>query len=198
LSINGEGFDLHFYYHYGFDGPYVTLDLPNSQVSATYIRRHHAGMAMAVPAGPVVFRLEGAYQSQRAFFRADLQSFKSPAIETAGAVEWETGDPAKVALLELYYQRIVHQPDVPLLAWEQDSYGAAFSLRWPIVGVLRTDSRIIASAAPETVVGKADLELNFDEWIVGAGYLGVAGREPSFGWYFRKSSEVFAFVKCLF
>ncbi|HEY3594599.1 MAG TPA: hypothetical protein VGL13_12020, partial [Polyangiaceae bacterium] len=73
-----------------------------------------------------------------------------------------------------------------------------FSFRWPIVGVLRTDSRILASAAPQTIVAKPELELNFDEWIFGVGYLGVTGTTPSFGWYYRRNSEAFAFVKCIF
>jgi hypothetical protein len=200
LAINGQGFDIHFYYQYGFDGPYVSRDDPTSvlQPSVTFLRRHHVGLATTASAGPIVFRFEGAYQSQRAFFRTDLLSFKSAAAEAVGAIEWQTGDPGKVALLELYYQRIIDKPDVPLLVWEQDSYGAGLSIRLPLFGRLRTDSRILASAQPETVVGKADLELDFDDWVLGAGWLGVAGRPPSFGWYYRKNSEVFAFVKWLF
>jgi hypothetical protein len=197
IAINGEGFDLHFYYQYGFEGPYVALDA-SGMLSATFLRRHHVGMAATVAAGPIVFRLEGAYQSQRSFFRTDLLSFKSPVGEVAGAIEWQTGDPAKVALLELYYQRIAQGSQVPLLAWEQDSYGAGFSFRWPIFGALRTNSRILMSAQPVALVAKPELELNFDEWIVGAGWLGVAGADPSFGWYYRKNSEAFAFVKWLF
>jgi hypothetical protein len=47
-------------------------------------------------------------------------------------------------------------------------------------------------------VGKADLELDFDDWIFGAGFWGVAGEEPPFGWYYRANNEAFAFVKWLF
>jgi hypothetical protein len=201
MAINGDGFDLHFYYQYGYDGPYVTIGDPTdaSTLSATYVRRHHVGMSATASLGPIVARIEGAYQTQRTFFRADtLTSHKSPAVETAAALEWQTGDPTKVALLELYYQHIVDKPDAALLAWEQDSFGAGFSFRWPIVGVLRTDSRILASAAPQTIVAKPELELNFDEWIFGVGYLGVTGTTPSFGWYYRRNSEAFAFVKCIF
>jgi hypothetical protein len=197
LAINGQGFDIHFYYHYGYDGPFVSLD-PSGTPLATYLPRHHVGLATSASAGPIVFRLEGAYQTERAFFRADLLSHKSAAAEAVGAIEWQTGDPGKSALLELYYQRILDRPDVPLLAWEQDSYGAGLSLRLPLFGRLRTDTRIFASAQPEMVVAKPDLELDFDDWIVGAGWLGVAGREPFFGWYYRKNSEAFAFVKWLF
>ena len=197
-AINGSGFDLHFYYHYGFDGPHVAVDPSNTTLSASYLRRHHVGMDAATTLGPIVLRAEVAFQDHRSFFRSDLLSHKSPAGQAVGAIEWQTGDSAKVALLEVFYQHLFEHSPVPLLAWKRDSYGAGLLVKWPLWGRLRTDSRILAGVQPLMAVARLGLELDFDRWVVGAGWLLVTGSEPSFGWYYRNNDEALAFVKWLF
>jgi hypothetical protein len=49
-------------------------------ISARYLRRHHAGLDLATAVGPVVFRLDGAYESRRVFYRVDFNSFATPAV----------------------------------------------------------------------------------------------------------------------
>ena len=120
LSWSTGGVDVNHYYQFGFDGPLVridpafaatlagidfssaglvalepwlaAIDAGQQPVQASYVRRHHVGTDLATAFGPLVLRLDAAYQSKRVFFRRDLSGIVSPIVEGVLSVEYQTGD----------------------------------------------------------------------------------------------------------
>ena len=228
LSTVIAGMDLDLYYHYGFDTtPYVAispsfgaflgtlnfqtfrpsdltpvlqeLDAGIQPFSATYIRRHHVGFDATATAGPVVLRLDGAYETQRVYYHVKFTSFSSPTALGVASVEYQTGDIDKVLLLEGTYTRIVDQPDAPLLGYHQDSYGVAGTLRWPIGGGIAIDLRGLVGIEPVSFALQPAFrwKLN-DSFFLKAGAVLLGGEEESVGWYYRHNTSAFVQAKYSF
>jgi hypothetical protein len=222
LSTSLGGLDVDLYYHYGFDGtPNVSvspsfaaflmgenfqgfrpsdltpvlqaLDMGEQPFSATYVRRHHVGLDAATVAGPIAFRLDVAYDTERVYYLiGNLTSLVSPSFAGVASIEYQTGDIDKVVLLEANYNRIVDTIGQPLLGYDQDSFGLAGTFRWPFGGGWAVDLRGLVGVEPVSLMIEPALRWKINEAVaVRAGTVLLAGETDSVGWYYRDNTSVF-------
>lgn len=218
--------DVSHYYHYGFDGPFVQID-PRvfSALAATdfatagladlepllrmidagqqpiridYVRRHHVGLDAATTVGPFALRLDVAYQSRRSYFQRDFVSVTSPAIQGVIALEYQTGEPDQVILVEAMYMRVLDELPAPLLIWSRNSAGLGGLLRWPLWGGLKIELRALIGIQPLTQVLQPQLDLDLGNWTASLGALWLGGEAYSFGQYFHRNRELYAKLKVSF
>jgi hypothetical protein len=224
LSFTGHKIDASFYYHYGFDStPYISFDPAFAQalgmlnfanthfadltpllalvdaghqlVSVQYLRRHHVGFDLAAPVGPLVLRLDAAYDSGRVFYRRDLAGFSSGVIDAVAAIEYQSGEVDKVVLVEGTYLHLIDQPTAPLLFVAQDTFGVAAVLRWIFFKRLLIEGRGNVGIQPFSYALRPEIgvKLNALSLRVGAEILG--GDPYSFGSWFRRNTSVYVLAK---
>jgi len=226
FSWSLHNLDVSHYYHYGYDGPFITLapafasslatidfahagladlgpllqaiDAGVSPFTATYVRRHHVGLDAATTWGSFAFRLDAAYDSNRVFFRRDLTGATSPTLHAVGAVEYQTGDPDKTVLLEATYIRIFQPPSGGLLVYDRDTAGVALLVRWPLWKPLAVELRAVGGVRPVMEILEPQLSAKWGSLVVSVGGLYLNGEANSFGRYFRRNSELYAKVKYSF
>jgi hypothetical protein len=224
MAVHSRALDLNFYYHFGYDGmPYLWIDpallgvlratdFGQSGVAALapilravdggfvplyaeYVRRHHAGFDLVAEAGPFMLRIDAAYQSQRVFYRSDLASIASPAVLGVLSLDYQTGSVDKVFIVEWVYIRVIDTQGATLLAYEQDSYGAAAVLRWPLFSVFHLDVRSMVGIAPFFYVVQPALNAKVGSFQIKLGALVLDGEPNSFGWYYRHNLAGFLQVR---
>lgn len=221
-----SGWDFAHYYHYGFDGPSVELDplvasrlsspdlrnvsteeLPvlvdaidsgNAPFSLRFRRRHHVGLDLGTTVGPFALRLEGAYQSQRVFYRQDLLSFVSPSLLGVASVELQTGERDKGALVEWVYIRVLDRPDAALLSYARDTLGVAANVRWTLLSPVFAELRAVIGIEPRTLILEPIVSARFGGSTISAGGLWLGGDDGSLGHYFRRNRELFLRVRYSF
>jgi len=179
-------------------------------ISARYLRRQHAGLDLATALGPVVFRLDAAYESRRVFYRVDFYSFASPTVLGVASLEYQTGSLDNVVLLEFLAQRMLDPlPEVtnaegalvpvPLLAYERTSTALAGTLRWTLGDSWGIDLRGLVGIRPETYVLQPALRWKpNDSWTVRLGALILSGETASFGWYYGDNDTAFVQLRYAF
>jgi hypothetical protein len=143
-------------------------------------------------AGPFVFRLDAAFQSQRVFYRLDLTSVASPALLAAAAIEYQTGSIDDVVIVELLYARVFEPGSEPLLMYRSHSYGAACVARWVLFGALSLELKATTSVAPFGYTATPALQLKFEALVLKAGLVLLDGQKGSIGWYYRHNTGAFA------
>lgn len=213
------GWDFDGYYQYGFDGPFVridpllasalqaadfttaglasltpvlqAMDLGVTPISASYVRRHHAGMDVAVPIGSFVVRGDMGYDSRKVFYTPALTSFAGPAIQGVLGLEYQTGDPSKTFIAEGYGLRILSSEVPELLIYDPTSVGVGALARWPIGGRIGMEPRVLVGVRPATVAFEPVLNWKSDPWTVRVGEIVLGGAAHSFGRYYRANSELF-------
>lgn len=218
-----QGYDFDHYYHYGFDGPFVSQvagqlsntnlkRVPASEVdvlmqsadagtppfNVRFLRRHHVGTAAVTTVGPFALRLDVAYQSQRVFYREDLLSFASPTFQSVMAVELQSGERENGILVEGLYTRIIDKPTAPLLAAARDTVGFGASVRWKLIEHLSSELRVLWGVEPRTLIVQPFLHVRFDPAVLSIGGLWLGGEENSLGYYFRRNRELFIKAKLSF
>jgi hypothetical protein len=226
FSWSIHNLDVSHYYHYGYDGPFITLDPQFAAIlggvdftragladfgplyaavdagqkpfTATYVRRHHVGIDAATTVGPFALRLDAAYQSNRVFFRRDLLGVTSPAFQGVASIEYQTGDKDKIILVEGMYMRIFDDPGAPLLVYDRDTTGVASMIRWKLWDPLSIELRGMLGIKPMTQVLQPQINAKWDALVVSLGALYLNGDDYSFGRYFRHNTEVYAKAKYTF
>ncbi len=209
LSTTLGGIDLDAYYHYGFDttpyvliaptGPSLAMALLGVPISATYVRRHHVGLDATGTAGPLVFRLDAAYESERVYYHVLFSSFESPTALGVASVEYQTGDIDKVLLVEAIYNHLFNPPDLPLLGYERDSYAVAATFRWPIGAGFAVDLRSLVGITPTSFVLQPAFRWKLsDALFLKVGTVLLGGEEDSVGWYYRHNTSAFVQAKYSF
>jgi hypothetical protein len=209
VSAEIGGIDVGLYYHYGFDStpvlsltpsPTSLLLTPAQAFSATYVRRHHIGFDAAATAGPFAMRVDAAFETERVYYHAaDLTSQSSPSVMAVASIEYQTGDIDQVLLVEGIYNRVVEIVDSPLLGYDQDSFGVAATLRWPLWAGLSIDLRGLAGVEPVSLVLQPALRLKVsDATSIKAGAVLLDGEVNSLGWYYRHNTSAFLQVKYSF
>lgn len=178
--------------------------------SARYLRRHHAGFDLAAPLGPIVLRLDAAYESRRVFYRVDFNGFASPTILGVAALEYQTGDLDKVLLLEFLAQHMLNQtPEymnqqgqlvhVPLLAYDRTTSAVAGTLRWTLAESWGIDLRGLVGIHPETYSLQPAIRFKpNDSFQLRLGALILAGKQQSFGWYYGDNDTAFIQLRYAF
>lgn len=224
LGIHAAALDLNLYYHYGFDGtPYVwlnpalagvlertdfttagfadfapvlrALDQGVAPMFAEYVRRHHAGFDLVAPLGPVVLRLDAAYQTQRVFYTTELTSFTSPAVLGVLSLDYQTGSVDKVLVVEGVYVRMVDAWSSRLLAYEQDTYGVAAVLRWPLFSVFSLEARAMIGIAPYFYLVQPALVTKLGSFAIRVGGLVLDGDPYSVGGYYHGNQTAYLQIR---
>ena len=177
---------------------------------ARYLRRHHAGLDLATVLGPVVLRLDAAYESRRVFYRVDFNSFATPAVLGVASLEYQTGSLDNVVLLEFLAQHMLDPlPEVvnaegmlvsmPLLAYDRTTTALAGTLRWTLGDSWGVDLRGLVGIHPQTYVLQPALRYKpNDSWTVRLGALVLSGETTSFGWYYGDNDTAFVQVRYAF
>ena len=169
-------------------------------ISARYIRRHHVGADLATTFGPIVLRLDAAYETKRTFYEADdLNSFATPAVLGVLGLEYQTGSLDDVLLVELLGARLLHKPPEPLLAYDQTTTAVAGTLRWTLGDSWGIDLRGLVGIHPQTYLIQPAIRFKpNDAFTLRLGTLVVSGETASFGWYYRDNDTAFVQLRYAF
>jgi hypothetical protein len=169
------------------------LDRGVRPVSARYLRRHHVGLDLATTFGPLVARIDAAYQSRRVFYGVDLNSAATPTLMGVLGLEYQTGSMDDVVMVELIGTRLLQSPGpVALLGYERMTTTIAGTLRFTLSEGWGVDLRSAIGIRPETYVVQPALRYMPDEaFSVKLGALFVSGAQDSFGWYFSDNDTAF-------
>jgi hypothetical protein len=228
-SLSGADLSAYYHYGYD-STPYVTLDpafqdyLASADLSresststkfkpifdlidqgiqplrSRYRRRHHVGVDLATAFGPIVARLDAAYETQRGFYKLDLNSYAAPTVLGVFGLEYQTGSLDDVVLVELLGARLLRVPtDLPLLAYEQTTTAVAGTLRWTLAESWGIDLRGLVGIHPETYVVQPALRYKpSDALSLKLGALIMSGEQDSFGWYYGDNDTAFVQLRYAF
>jgi hypothetical protein len=180
-------------------GPWLgAIDAGLQPLRARYVRRHHVGTDISTTLGPFALRLDAAYQSERVFFRRDLMGLVSPSVQGVASIEYQTGDPDKLILLEAIYVSLVDLPPAPLMIYARDTVAVATNVRWPLWDPVSFELRALVGIEPETSIVQPEVKVKLDALTLSAGGLWLDGEAFSLGEYFERNREIYAKAKYLF
>lgn len=222
LQLALHRLDLDFFYHYGYDyNPALTIDptltatleqidpatadpstlstallsgVSAGSVSATYVRRHHAGASAVTTAGPLVLRGDVAFDSQAVFTGKDLQSVLAPSLQAVLGAEYQPGELGKLILLELHYQYIHDLPAADALLFQRThNVSLGGLLRWSVLrDRLRFELRgavglvpLGYSLRPQIAFAQRGFEVRLGVFIPG-------GEDGSPGRYFDRNLSIYS------
>lgn len=160
--------------------------------SARFLRRHHVGLDAATVLGPLVLRVDAAYETRRVFYTPDLVSFSTPAVLGVLGLEYQTGSLNDVVLLEVLASRLLTQSVPLLLGYERTTTALAGTIKWSLGEAWGLDLRGLVGLNPETYVLQPALRFKPNESVsVRLGALLVSGATASLGWYFADNDTAF-------
>lgn len=228
LQLALHRLDLDFFYHYGYDfnpslqiDPTLTATLQQldpatvdastlssallsgvsaGSVTATYVRRHHAGLSAVTTAGPLVLRGDFAADSQMVFTGRDLQSVLRPSVQGVFGAEYQHGDLGKAVILELHYQYIHDLPAADALMFQRShNVSVGGLLRWSLLrDRLRFELRgavgitpLSYSLRPQVAFAQRGFEVRLGMFIPG-------GEDASFGRYFERNLSIYTAFRFTF
>jgi hypothetical protein len=231
LRFHFGSVDASYYYHYGRDrSPYVYLD-PNvanqlntatsnqdyatifasqQKASSSYggpfvvesVRRHHVGGDLTTTAGPLVLRLDAAFDTAMTFYTRDtLNSIARPTAQAVAGVEYQSGF-GKVIIFEATYMHLFDPEipiiptankanDGPLLFVQPNNYGLANAVRWSFLDAIVFEARTFLGIQPLSWVVRPEIGYGLSNFTVRLGYLAIDGSVGSFGGYFRRNETVY-------
>jgi hypothetical protein len=176
-----------------FDATARQLQLP--PVDIEYVRRHHVGVDAATTAGPLVLRLDGAWDSRRVVYDRFLDGHRTGAVEVVASAEYQTGSLDRTVLVELDYTRLLDDVGPsPLLLTATDSLALGTRARWNW-GDLQAELVAIVGLAPASYVARPELGWKHELWTVRAGAVLTGGAALSFGDYFRRNQSLYLAVR---
>ncbi len=220
LGWEAGGFDGAFYAHYGFHTqPYVRVspDLPAALAAAdpstvsgltkpfldaiergqplvlsTYVRRVHAGFDVSRALGPVVVKLEGAFDSRAPFLRADFGAGLSPVAAGVVGLEWSPGDGNTFVLVESSAQRWFDVPaGTPLLFVRETTLSEAAVVRHTFAEKLELEVRTVAVLDPLGYVVRPHVAWKEASWDVRIGAAWLDGDDGSYAKYYARNTQAF-------
>ncbi len=177
-----------------------TLAVDGSQpISSRYIRRHHVGADLATTFGPVVLRLDAAYETRRVFYQVDLNSFATPALLGVFGLEYQTGSLDDVVILEVIGEHLTQKPSIPLLGYDQTTVAVAGTLRWTLGDAWGVDLRGLFGIQPQTYVLQPALRFKpSDAFTLRVGAMILSGEQASFGSYYGDNDTAFVQLRYAF
>lgn len=225
LAWSAGGVDVDHYYQYGFDGPRVAvdpalagalggvdwghaglttlqpllqaMDAGQHPLRVDYVRRHHIGLDATAPAGPFVVRLDAAYDTQRVFYRQDLTSTISPALQAVLSLEYQTGNVDNTLIVEETYLHAFDETG-PLLIYDHDTLATALDARFKVRGPFSVELRAVLGERPVTAIVQPQVDFGVDPFVLSLGGLWLGGESGSFGDYFHRNREIYFKAKWLF
>lgn len=160
--------------------------------TSRYLRRHHVGMDASTMLGPILLRVDAAYQTRRVFYTQDLSSYSAPAALGVFGIEYHTGSLSEVVLLELLATHLLANRPPVLLGYERTTTALAGTVRWSLGELWGVDLRGVVGLNPETYALRPALTFQPTESVlVRMGALLVSGSTMSFGWYFSDNDTAF-------
>ncbi|MBX3228225.1 MAG: hypothetical protein KIT84_26630 [Labilithrix sp.] len=175
-----------------YGGPFVS----------TSVRRHHVGMDMSTTAGPLVLRLDAAFDTAMTFYTRDnLNSIAKPTAQAVAGVEYQRGF-GKVIVLEASYMHILG-PEVPvipvvnqansgpLLFVREQNAAIANVVRWLFWDYVVLEARSLLGINPLSWVVRPEVGYAGTNFTLRLGYLMIDGAGGSFGSWFRRNETVY-------
>jgi hypothetical protein len=235
LRFHFGSFDASYYYHYGRDrSPFVyldpaiaaELDTNNSpatiyaiqqEKSASYggpfvvesVRRHHVGTDLTTTVGPLVLRLDAAFDTATTFYtRQNLNSVARPTAQMVAGMEYQRGF-GKVIVVEASYMRILgpeipivptpnQANDGPLLFVNENNLGIANVIRWQFLENIVFEMRSLIGVQPVAWVIRPEIGYGTPSFTVRLGYLAIDGDAGSFGNYYRRNEALYVTTRYSF
>ncbi len=226
-TYTGHNFDASLYYHYGYNTtPTVTidpqfagaiamidwrtatpttlapvlglLDMGIAPYSAAFTRRHHVGFDGVTTFGPVAVKLDAAYETKAVYYQPDIESFVTGQAQGVLSLEYQTGEIGKLLLLEGIYTHLMHTPpELGLIGYKRDTYGAAMTARWTFFDVIEAELRAVFEVEPRTIVLQPQLAYHrrSNGFTVAAGALYLHGDPLSLGDYYRRNNSAYVTIK---
>jgi hypothetical protein len=224
LGWEAGGFDGALYAHYGFHTqPYVRVspDLPAALatvdpstvsgltkpfldaiergqplVLSTYVRRLHAGFDVSRALGPVVLKLEGAFDSRAPFLRTDFSAGLSPVAAGVLGLEWSPGDGNTFVLLESSAQQWLDlPPGAPLLFVRETTLSEAAVVRHTFAEKLELELRTVAVLDPLGYIVRPQIAWKEATWDVRVGAVWLDGDDGSYAKYYARNTQAFLIAR---
>jgi hypothetical protein len=218
------GFDGALYAHYGFHTqPYVRVspDLPlalatvdpstvggltkpfldaiergQPLVLATYVRRVHAGFDLSRAIGPVVAKLEGAFDTRAPFLRADFTAGLSPVAAGVLGLEWSPGGGNTFVLVESSVQQWLDMPPgAPLLFVRETTLSEAAVVRHLFGEKLEVELRSVAVVEPFGYVIRPQIAWKEASWDLRLGAVWLDGDDGSYAKYYARNTQAFLIAR---
>lgn len=167
-----------------------------------YIRRQHVGADLTTTAGPLVLRLDAAFDSASTFYtRENLNSVARPTAQAVLGAEYQRGF-GRVIVVEASYLRvlgpeipIVATPnqanDGPLLFVKEDNVGIANMIRWSFLETLIVETRALLGVRPFSWVLRPEFGYATPSFTARVGYMLIDGEGGSFGGYYRRNETLY-------
>jgi hypothetical protein len=231
LRMHFGNMDVSAYYHYGRDrSPFVYLDpevanqlntakspddyatifASQRKASASYggpvvvesVRRHHIGMDLATTAGPLVLRMDGAFDTAMTFYARDsLNSVARPTAQVVAGAEYQRGF-GNVLVVEASYTRLLgpelmivpaanQANDGPLLFVKEDNLGLGSLVRWTPFENVIFEARSFVGIVPLSWVVRPEIGYASSSFTLRLGYLAIDGTGGSFGGYYRRNETIY-------
>lgn len=173
------------------------------------VRRHHVGADVTTTAGPLVLRLDAAFDTAMTFYTRDnLNSIARPAAQAVAGVEYQRGF-GKVIMLEASYMHVL-DPEVPvipvvnqanrgdLLFIRDDNGGVANVVRWLFWENLVVEARSFLGLNPVSWVVRPEVGYASSSFTVRLGYLWIDGAGGSFGSWYRRNQTLYVTTRYSF
>jgi hypothetical protein len=182
-----------------YGGPFVSR----------YIRRHHVGGDLATTVGPVVLRLDTAYDSASTFYTKDnLNSVARPTAQLVLGAEYQRGF-GKGIIIEGSYLRllgpsliVIPTPNQanggPLLFVKDDNVGVATVVRWTFFENLVVEWRSFLGITPFSWVVRPEIGYINPTFTARVGLLMLDGEGGSFGSFYRRNETVYVTARYSF
>ncbi|MBX3204982.1 MAG: hypothetical protein KF764_07925 [Labilithrix sp.] len=167
-----------------------------------YVRRHHVGTDLTTTAGPLVLRLDAAFDSAMTFYtKQNLNSVARPTAQAVLGAEYQRGF-GKVIVVEASYMRLLG-PEVPivpapnqansgpLLFVRDDNLGVANVIRWTFFENVVVEARSFLGVRPLSWVLRPEVGWATPSFTARVGYLLIDGEGGSFGSYYRRNETVY-------
>lgn len=173
------------------------------------VRRHHVGADVTTTAGPLVLRLDAAFDTAMTFYTRDnLNSIARPAAQAVVGVEYQRGF-GKVIIFEASYMHVL-DPEVPvipvvnqanrgdLLFIREDNGGVANVVRWLLLENLVIETRSFLGLNPLSWVVRPEIGYASSSFTLRFGYLWVDGTGGSFGSWYRRNDTAYVTTRYSF
>lgn len=173
------------------------------------VRRHHVGADLTTTAGPLVLRLDAAFDTAMTFYtRENLNSIARPAAQAVAGLEYQRGF-GKVIILEASYMHIL-DPSIPvvpvvnqandgaLLFLKDDNGGIANVIRWLFWDNFIVETRSFLGINPMSWVVRPEVGYTSSNFTLRVGFLWVDGATSSFGDWYRRNDTAYVTTRYSF
>lgn len=182
-----------------YGGPFVSR----------YIRRHHVGGDLSTTVGPVVLRLDTAFDSASVFYTKDnLNSVARPTTQLVLGAEYQRGF-GKAIVVEASYLRllgpsipIIPTPNQanggPLLFVNENNVGIANVVRWTFLENLVVEMRTFLGVTPFSWVLRPEVGYTNTTFTARLGVMLLDGQGGSFGSFYRRNETLYVTTRYSF